>query len=118
MLANLTLPSTSTSIAVGGLDGGSRYAFRAAAWTQVGLGPSSPAVVLPIEVNHSLATVPMTDHEVSSSSFPANVAQVCNLLTRLNDSMSYYPYHINPFITRLDFRYIFLTIHLARYQVM
>ena len=74
LLANLTLPSTSTSIAVGGLDGGTRYAFRAAAWTQVGLGPNSPAVVLAVEINQATSTVLMTDPEVNS--FPSNVAQV------------------------------------------
>lgn len=77
LLANLTLPASSTSIAVGGLEGGTRYAFRAAAWTQVGLGPSSPAVVMAVEINQSTSTVPMTDQEVSSSSFPTHVAQVC-----------------------------------------
>lgn len=75
LLANLTLPATSTSIAVGGLEGGTRYAFKAAAWTQVGLGPSSPPVVLTIEVHHSTATVPMTDPEVASS-FPSAVSPV------------------------------------------
>uniref|UniRef100_A0A0P4YGA7 Receptor-type tyrosine-protein phosphatase alpha n=1 Tax=Daphnia magna TaxID=35525 RepID=A0A0P4YGA7_9CRUS len=74
LLANLTLPSTSTSIAVGGLEGGTRYAFRAAAWTQVGLGPSSPAVILAIEINQSSSTVPMTDQEASNP-FPTHVAQ-------------------------------------------
>ena len=75
LLANLTLPAASTSIAVGGLEGGTRYAFKAAAWTQVGLGPSSPPVVLTIEAHHSTATVPMTDPEVGSS-FPSAVAPV------------------------------------------
>jgi roundabout axon guidance receptor 2 len=75
LLANLTLPSTSTSIAVGGLEGGNRYAFRAAAWTLVGLGPSSPAIVLSIEMNQSTSTVPMTDQEAPNS-FPTHVAQV------------------------------------------
>lgn len=79
LLANLTLPSTSTSIAVGGLEGGTRYAYRAAAWTQVGLGPSSPAVILAIEINQSSSTVPMTDQEASNP-FPTHVAQVKKLI--------------------------------------
>ncbi len=81
LLANLTLPSSSNSIAVGGLEGGTRYAFRAAAWTQVGLGPSSPPVTLAVEMNHSTSTVPMTDQEVHS--FPSNVAQVINKVNLL-----------------------------------
>ena len=78
LLANLTLPSTSTSIAVGGLEGGTRYAFRAAAWTQVGLGPSSPPVVMAVEINQSTSsTVPMTDQEsVANAPYPTHVAQV------------------------------------------
>lgn len=97
LLANLTLPSSSTSIAVGGLEGGTRYAFRAAAWTQVGLGPSSPAVVMAVEINQSTSsTVPMMDQEMTSP-FPTQVAQVClagqlssvkSILTLANNSLS------------------------------
>lgn len=82
LLANLTLPSSSTSIAVGGLEGGTSYAFKAAAWTQVGLGPSSPSVVMAVEINQSTSTVPMTDQEMPNS-FPTTVAQVKWSRTRL-----------------------------------
>lgn len=75
LLANLTLASTSTSIAVGGLEMGTTYAFRAAAWTQVGLGPASPALVMPIEGVYS-PTVPVTEQESINSLSGTGVSQV------------------------------------------
>ena len=77
VLANLTLSSASTSIAIGGLEGAARYVFRAAASTPVGTGPLSPALVLFIEKN-TPSTIPMNDQGVNS--FSTNVAQVILVL--------------------------------------
>ena len=77
LLANLTLPSTSTSIAVGGLEGGTRYAFRAAAWTRMGIGPASPPFVLAIEMTNPTSTVPISDQGGMNSLLPpGTMAQV------------------------------------------
>ena len=45
MLANLTLPALPTSVVIGGLVTDEAYSIRAAAWTQIGLGPASDAQV-------------------------------------------------------------------------
>ncbi len=84
LLANLTLPSTSTSIAVGGLEGGTSYAFRAAAWTRVGIGPASPFFVLTID-KVAITSVPSADQgEVDSIYPPGALAQVCNIFCENN----------------------------------
>lgn len=45
LLANLTIPASPTSVVIGGLVTEAAYSIRAAAWTQMGLGPSSQPVV-------------------------------------------------------------------------
>jgi len=45
VLANLTLPALPTSVVIGGLVTDEAYSIRAAAWTQIGLGPASDAQV-------------------------------------------------------------------------
>ncbi|KZS08391.1 putative Roundabout 2 [Daphnia magna] len=49
LLANLTIPALPTSVVIGGLNTNTAYSIQAAAWTLMGLGPTSPPVVYRME---------------------------------------------------------------------
>lgn len=64
-LANLTIPAVPTSVVIGGLVTDVAYSIRAAAWTQMGLGPASQPVVHKM---NAVVTSMKTGHSVTSSS--------------------------------------------------
>ena len=57
VLANLTLPALPTSVVIGGLVTDEAYSIRAAAWTQIGMGPASDAQVHRMEAMVSSKTL-------------------------------------------------------------
>lgn len=70
LLANLTIPASPTSVVIGGLVTNTAYSIQAAAWTLMGLGPTSPPVVHQMEAANSFTKTIHSDSPPSLAKQP------------------------------------------------